>query len=68
MEVPMLLALWTALLSLPAPATECGGGSCAPNPVTTEAFVTWSAPTRVAIPPIDQRPAAHLRVATFALG
>ena len=64
----MMFAIWTALLSSPTPAAECGGGACAPNPATTEDFVSWSAPEDVSIPPIDQRPAPHLRVATFALG
>jgi len=64
----MLVPLWTVLLSTLAPAAECGGGSCALNAATTEAFVSWSAPSEVIIPPIDQRAPAHLRVATFALG
>ena len=63
-----VLALFLSLLMTPASAAECGGGKCALNPGTTEAFVSWSAPDDAKVPPIDKRESEHLHVATFALG
>ena len=53
-----------------------GGAVAGPSPSVatcppargTAAFVHWAAPEHASPPPIDRRPDAHLRVATFALG
>jgi len=64
----VVLALLFSLITSTSIAADCGGGKCALNPSTTEAFLSWSAPEDTKVPPIDKRAPEHLRVATFALG
>lgn len=61
----LVLLLFTGLSAADTPK-DCEGGSCPmPHaPVSLE----WTMPSDADPPPIDRRPASHLRTATFALG
>ena len=63
----LLLSLALGGVALGAPTPTPSSEAC-PAVQRSEAFVSWAVPADAKAPPIDQRPAAHLRVATFALG